>query len=76
MTALAQKLQTELTRLSDEERGELAHFLIQSLDSRADEGAESAWDEELELRAEEITSGQTVGEPAEKVFSELQAKYS
>ena len=76
MTALAQKLQTELTRLSDEERGELAHFLIQSLDSGADEGAESAWDEELERRAEEITSGQAVGEPAEKVFSELRSKYS
>lgn len=76
MTATAEKLRTELTRLSDSERGELALFLIQSLDQLPDEDAERAWDVELERRADEIKSGQSIGEPADKVFSELRAKYS
>ncbi len=76
MTATAEKLRTELTRLSDEERGELAHFLIQSLNQESDADVDTAWDAELERRAEEIISGQANGEPAEKVFSELRAKYS
>ncbi len=66
----------ELTKLNDAERGELAHFLIQSLDPSSDEDAETAWDVELEHRAEEIRSGQAIGVPAEKVFSEILAKHS
>lgn len=76
MTAVAEKLRMELTKLNDAERGELAHFLIQSLDPSSDEDAETAWDVELEHRAEEIRSGQAIGVPAEKVFSEILAKHS
>jgi hypothetical protein len=54
----------------------LAHFLIQSLDPGADPDAEAAWDEELARRKEEIEHGRVVGEPAEKVFADLRAKYS
>ncbi|MBI4326072.1 MAG: addiction module protein [Chloroflexi bacterium] len=76
MNATADKLRMELATLSDAERAELARFLIQSLDEGADAGAESAWDAELERRAKEIRSGRATGEPADKVFSELRAKYS
>lgn len=75
MTAVAEKLRAELTRLNDNERGELAHFLIQSLDPLSDEDADAAWDVELKRRADEISSGQAIGEPADKVFLELRAKY-
>ena len=76
MTAVAEKLRTELSKLNDTERGELAHFLIQSLDPSSDQDAETAWDTELERRADEIRSGQAIGVPADKVFSEILAKHS
>ncbi|MBI4659119.1 MAG: addiction module protein [Verrucomicrobia bacterium] len=76
MTATAEKLRAELSTLSTAERAELAHFLIQSLDDGSDPDAQSAWDAELQRRAEEISSGRAIGEPADKVFSELRTKYS
>lgn len=76
MSITAEKIRTELTSLSDIERAELAHFLIQSLNQGSDDDAEAAWDTELFRRAEEIRSGRASGEPAEKVFSELRSKYS
>lgn len=75
MTVAAEKIKAELAKLSDSERGELAHFLIQSLDQSEDRGAETSWDNELERRADEIISGRTVAVPADKMFSELRAKY-
>ena len=62
MTQVMEKLRSELTRLSDTERGELAHFLLLSLDSDTDEDTEAAWDAELDRRMEEIQSGQACGE--------------
>lgn len=75
MTALGEKLKSELTQLPIDDRAELASFLIESLDEGADPDAEAAWDAELARRSEEIRSGKVVGVPAEKVFAELRAKY-
>jgi putative addiction module component (TIGR02574 family) len=76
MAETVAKLKTELGKLSLEERAELAHFLIGSLDSQEDEGAEAAWDRELEKRAADIENGKVVGKPAEQVFAEIRKKYS
>jgi len=76
MTETAEKLKEQLARLSLNERAELAHFLIDSLDEGADADVEAAWDAELARRMEEIRSGKAVGEPADKVFAELRKKYS
>lgn len=76
MTAVAEKLRTELTLLNDAERGELAHFLIQSLNPSSDEDADATWDSELERRADEITRGQAIGVPADQVFAAILAKHS
>ena len=76
MSAAAEKIRGELVTLSPEERAELAHFLISSLDGAADADAEQAWDAELSRRAEEIRSGTATGLPAEEVFAELRAKHS
>lgn len=76
MSVTAQRLRTELANLDHNDRAELAHFLISSLDPGSDSGAEEAWDTELAQRAQEIGNGQATGEPAEKVFSELRQKYS
>jgi putative addiction module component (TIGR02574 family) len=69
-------MRTELSTLTEAERADLARFLIQSLDARADKDAATAWDAELERRAGEIKSGHESGESADKVFSELRAKHS
>jgi putative addiction module component (TIGR02574 family) len=76
MSTTAERLQNELAVLSDTDRAELAHFLIQSLHPEAEADAERAWDVELERRGQQIRSGRATGEPAGKVFSELRAKYS
>lgn len=76
MSVTAEKIRTELATLTATERAELAHFLIQSLDPGVDKDAEAEWDAELERRNDEIRSGRASGEPADKVFSELRAKYS
>jgi putative addiction module component (TIGR02574 family) len=67
---------TQLARLSADERAELAHYLIESLDDEVDPDAEAAWDTELARRLAEIESGETTGEPAARVFVDLRAKYS
>ena len=76
MTEIAEKLKSQLSQLSIQERAELAHFLIHSLDEGVDADAEAAWDAELARRMEDIRSGKAVGEPADKVFAELREKYS
>ena len=76
MTEAVESLKSQISRLSVRERAELAYFLIQSLDDGADADAESAWDAELARRMAEITSGEAIGEPADKVLTELRQKYS
>jgi putative addiction module component (TIGR02574 family) len=76
MTETAEQLKAQLSQLSTQERAELAHFLIHSLDEGVDADAEAAWDAELTRRMKEIRSGKAVGEPADKVFAELRKKYS
>ncbi len=76
MTEAAERLKSELSQLSLQERAELAHFLIYSLDEEMDADAEAAWDAELVQRMAEIKSGTAVGEPADKVFAALREKYS
>ena len=46
MTEIAEKLKSQLSQLSIQERAELAHFLIHSLDEGVDADAEAAWDAE------------------------------
>ena len=76
MTETAEKLKAQLSQLSMQERAELAHFLIHSLDEDVDADAEAAWDAELARRMEEIRAGKAVGELADTVFAELRKKYA
>jgi putative addiction module component (TIGR02574 family) len=75
MTATAEKLKTELGELPDNDRAQLAHFLLQTLPPPP-ALTESEFDAELEKRRREIQSGQTKGEPLEKVIAELREKFS
>jgi hypothetical protein len=75
MTAIAEKLKTELVELPDADRASLAHFLIQSL-PLPPALADNEFDAELEKRAREIRQGMAAGEPVEKVIAELREKFS
>ncbi len=79
MAVALEKLKVELAGLTERERADLAHFLLNSLDDAnadADADVEAAWDIELARRADEIQQGTAVGKPADQVFAELRAKYS
>ena len=75
MSKSAERLKSQLIRLSQRDRAELAHFLFRSL-KESDQDEEAAWDAELASRLQEIKSGKAKGEPAAKVFAELRKKYS
>lgn len=57
MTQEATEVLQRALALSEEERAELASTLIDSLDTVLDPNAESAWQEEIARRAEELRSG-------------------
>ncbi len=69
-----QELKTAAAKLSQEQRAELAHFLLESLDSE-DVDWEKAWEDELDRRLEEIQSGKAVGVPLEDVLRKLRIQY-
>jgi putative addiction module component (TIGR02574 family) len=69
-------LKSEVGKLSSQERAELAHFLLSSLDPHVDPDAEAAWDAELARREAEIDSGKIIGRPAADVFARLHEKFS
>ena len=60
---------SQLAQLPTNERAELAHLLMQSLDDSQDADAEAAWEQEITRRVAEIESGRATGRPAEKVMS-------
>jgi putative addiction module component (TIGR02574 family) len=76
MTETAEKLKIELSRLSIQERADVAYFLIHSLDEDIDYNVESAWDVELTRRLQEIHNGTASSELSSKVFSQLKEKFS
>lgn len=57
-TESLQHLRSETLALSEAERAELAHDLIQSLDAPRENGVEDAWDREIMRRISEIDAGQ------------------
>jgi len=66
-------LQTALT-LSEEERADLACSLIDSLDATAEEGADEAWEREIERRISDLDSGRAKAVPWEVVRGRISAK--
>lgn len=78
MSVLMQEVSNKAFNLSPEERAELAHELIISIDADGDmdREVEAAWDVEIEKRVKEINSGKAKGRVAEDILAEIRAKYS
>jgi putative addiction module component (TIGR02574 family) len=68
MSEAVAQIVAQLEGLSQEERAELAHVVLLSLEPE-DPGAEEAWNEELVRRVARIRSGEATGIPAEQVFA-------
>ena len=56
-SAILKKVRAEALSLPDEERAELAHDLIASLDAPAEPDAADAWDAEISRRLAEVDAG-------------------
>ena len=51
------RLRSEALTLSEEERAELAHALVTSLDGIPDPDSQDAWDREIVRRIKEVDAG-------------------
>ena len=60
--------------LPQEDRAELAHFLLCTLEPE-DDDVEVAWAEEVARRVEEIRSGRALGRPLDEFMAELRERY-
>ena len=68
-------LKAEITSLTEQQRVELAHLLIQSLDVETQDEVETAWADELNRRSREIREGSAIVRPSEQIFAEIRAKH-
>ena len=74
MAATVDQLAQDALTLSDQERAELAHKLLISLDGVPDQGAEEAWDQEIAKRVQKIRDGTAKGRPADQVFRDIKSR--
>jgi putative addiction module component (TIGR02574 family) len=73
MTQQALDLLQKALSLSEEERADLACCLMESLDA-ADEGAESAWNQEINRRISELDSGKANTVPWDEVLRRISSR--
>ena len=76
MSLQIKEIVNKALNLSPEDRAELIHELILSLDDIIDNEVERAWEAEIEKRVKEIKSGKAKGRPADDILAEIRAKYS
>ena len=77
MAVILEELENQALQLSPQERSELIHRLIVSLDGEPKESPETiakAWDEEIARRVADMESGRTKWIPADEVMAQLRAK--
>lgn len=75
MSLLMEEIVKKALNLSPEERAELAHELILSLDDVRDKEVKNAWEMEIDRRVKEIKSGKAKGRLAEDILAEIRAEY-
>ena len=74
MTERASELMQKALSLSEEERADLACSLIDSLDATVDEGAQSAWEQEIARRVADLDSGRAKTVSWEEVRERISSK--
>lgn len=74
MTSTVRQIANSALALSVQERGELAHVIIASIDEDRNDWHPD-WDIELKKRVGEIRQGKVKGIPVDEVFAKLEEKY-
>ena len=74
MNASIDSWKHQLSVLPSDDRLELAHFLLSSVEPD-DPGSEASWDVEASRRAIEIRGGTAEGRPIEGLLAELRESY-
>lgn len=77
MGAALKELEEQALRLPPNERGELIHRLIVSLDGNTHDSAEAiaqAWDDEIARRVADMDAGRVQWIPADEVMAKLRDK--
>lgn len=77
MGAMLEELENKALQLSPQERGELIHRLIVSLEGEPDDTPEAiakTWDEEIARRVADMDAGRAKWIPADEVMSRLRTK--
>lgn len=77
MAALLKEIEDQALQLSSQERGELIHRLIVSLEGIPEDTPEAiaqAWDEEIARRVADMDAGRTEWIPADEVMNRLRSK--
>jgi len=77
MNQVIEQWKAQLSTLPQDDRAELAHFLLCSLHPE-DDGAEGDWEEEVltevRKRIDEIRSGRATGRPVDEFQAELRER--
>lgn len=79
MPAILKDIENQALQLSPQERGELIHRLIVSLEGVPEDSPEAianAWDDEIARRVVDMEAGRTQWIPADEVMSRIRAKIS
>lgn len=74
MTIHKDEVEAKALKLSPEERAELAHRLIESLEGPGRGDFEAEWIEEAERRYAEYRKGLVAGRPVEEVLRKAKAR--
>lgn len=75
MSATIEQLTEDALGLSEQQRAELAHRMLLSLEEVIDEGVDGAWEAEIAKRVARIKQGMAKGRPAEDVFRDIRARH-
>ena len=79
MAMILEELEEQALHLSPEERAQLIHRLIVSLEGTPEDTPEAiaqAWDEEIARRVADMEAGRTQWIPADEVMARLRTKIS
>ena len=75
MLPTIEQLTQEALGRSEQDRAELAHRILVSIDGPPEEGAEQAWEAEIAQRVDRIKQGTAKGRPAADVFRDIRTRY-
>ena len=74
MTLVAEKLANDMIKLPLPDRANLAHILIESLDSNHDKNIDDEWKKVISDRSQEIKEGKITCRPSLDVVDEIKGK--